>query len=185
MAAFNTVHRSHTCFKFPGATKPEGFMELVKNELSPQSMPCLSYDALCEAIVLYRAMVLWAVPGFHFSEKQDERFLKSVLVWTSSTTCSIRKFDGPRNNFKRKILGSSVRKRFRVRSLSRCPLMKAQPHLRRRSSGGRRIIDYCFGYPHRRHQSDSQRWRRTGGYTTNIIVPLAIVGTVIASMLPR
>jgi hypothetical protein len=21
MAAFNTVHRSHTCFKFPGATK--------------------------------------------------------------------------------------------------------------------------------------------------------------------
>jgi hypothetical protein len=54
MAAFNTVHRSHTCFKFPEGHKvPEGFMELVKNELSPQSMPCLSYDALCEAIVFY------------------------------------------------------------------------------------------------------------------------------------
>jgi hypothetical protein len=31
-----------------------------------------------------RAMVMGGGP-LHFSEKQDERFLKSVLVWTSST----------------------------------------------------------------------------------------------------
>jgi hypothetical protein len=49
MAAFNTVHRSHTCFKFPEGHKvPEGFMELVKNEPFHTSM--LSYDALCEVV---------------------------------------------------------------------------------------------------------------------------------------
>jgi hypothetical protein len=132
--------------------------------------------------ILYRAMVLCG-------RSPDSISLRNKMNVFSSTrldviqTCSIRKFDGPRkDNFKRKILGSSVRKRFRVRSLSRCPLHEGSSRIYAAFVGGRRDYELPIAFiSHRRHQSDSG-----GGYEYSyIIVPLAIVGTVIASMLPR
>jgi hypothetical protein len=187
MAAFNTVHRSHTCFKFPEGHKvPEGFMELVKNELSPQSMPCLSYDALCEAGILYRAMVLAGGPRDSISLRNKMNVFSSLYSsGRHPQTCSIRKFDGPRkDNFKRKDFGKFGKKTFPSKKPFAMPApMKAQAAFTPAFVGGRRDYELpiALEYP-----TDVTKVIAGGGYKYSyIIVPLAIVGTVIASMLPR
>ena len=63
MASFNVVHRSHTCFKPPGEqAASEAFMKLVRDELSPKSLPCVSYDAVCEGSIICNAIRLSGGP---------------------------------------------------------------------------------------------------------------------------
>jgi hypothetical protein len=143
MAAFNTVHRSHTCFKFPGPQSTRRLHGAGQNELS--------VHAVSE---LWRSMwSRYSIQSHGFGGRSpDSISLRNKMNVFSSLyssgrhpqTCSIRKFDGPQDNFKRKILGSSVRKRF-SRSLSRCPpSWRLKPHLRRRSSEVVGIMNYLL-----------------------------------------
>lgn len=64
MAAFNVVHRAHTCFKpsrpISGASeRGDGFVGVVKELLTPESMgDCCSYDGLSEACIVHDSLIV-------------------------------------------------------------------------------------------------------------------------------
>jgi hypothetical protein len=185
MAAFNTVHRSHTCFRFSDDSDvPDGFMNLIKTELSPQTLSCASYDALCEGAILHKALVLSGGPRDSTSLRQRMNSFSSLFSsGRHPQTCTIKKFGAPRNvqqkdRFNKKSF--PFRKPFKAAPAK--PAVKVQPAFTPAFVGGQLApLDYPLEYP-----DYATEVVEGGKYTYSfVLIPLAILGTAIVSMMPR
>jgi hypothetical protein len=104
MAAFNVVHRSHTCFKSPsGGDMSDDFMRLIKNELSPKSLPCVSYEAMCEGSIIHAALRVGGGPRDIVTLRQKMRNFASLYsLGRHPQTCAVHNHQNPRNHPRQK-----------------------------------------------------------------------------------
>ena len=97
MAAFNTVHRAHTCFK-PRDTKavPDEIVRVIADELSPPSIPCVSYDALCEGAIIFESIMIAGGPRDPIQQKRtlQQKMRSFSSLYASGRhpkTCAVKK----------------------------------------------------------------------------------------------